>query len=223
MGNMFKEDDLKEIFDHVLETTKDQINEKGREELISQVNERFYHHEFSSYIYSMNNNIWQELILIPEAKTGQKFKWGEMNIGNIEDTRDNAVGEGQSGNFDFQIRSDPVINIEWKGPNMYSVKDIAQVMMKLFSEDRNKEKKTIKVFSAILLSSITCNDRHRSAIYDHFSEGLNFALDALEININEFGDNNPFFVYIATIGEQETIKCHWGRYTSRNSRFKLCD
>jgi len=214
MNYTLKEKEWGAIFDTVLNTTSLYIKNNGRKK----INERFYHHQFSSYLYKyflkQNVNIWEENLVYPEAKTEKSFNWSRINIKKHEETRKNAIGHGRKGNLDFRIiqtRNHP-IDLEWKGPDIYSKIDIIKVALKLFSTQPT----TTKIFSAIITSAEIATERHLLTIYNHFKEGLEFALEVLEINPNELPE---FYVYVATISETSIIKCHWGKFNDLKINF----
>ena len=84
--------------------------------------------------------------------------------------------------------------------------------MKLFST----KDETTKIFSAIITSSKTGNQKHRQTINDSFKEGLQHALEVL--GINELS-NKQFYVYVATISDTSIIKCHWGLFNNLEIKF----
>lgn len=221
MNYILEKTEWEKIFDTILNNTFSHIKNAGREEFSYVINERFYHHQFSNYLYqhfiSKDINIWEKQILFPEAKTNEVFTWKNININNSAETKEGAIGRGTKGNFDFRINSTPPIYLEWKGPNMYSVVDIVQVALKLFS---NPNEETIKILSAIITSSKTGNQRHLKTIYNHFKEGLEFALKVL--NINHIS-NKKFYVYIATISDNSIVKCHWGPFNDLETKFEYVE
>lgn len=204
------------ILDNVLNKTSLHIKNKGREGFADVINERFYHHQFSSFLYqhflTQKIDMWEKQLVYPEVKTDEVFIWKGINTENPIETRKKAVGEGTKGNLDFRINTIPPIDLEWKGPNIYSIIDIVKVALKLFST----KDETTKIFSAIITSSKTGNQKHRQAIYDSFKEGLQHALEVL--GINELS-NKQFYVYVATISDTSIIKCHWGLFNNLETRF----
>ena len=130
----------------------------------------------------------------------------------LDRNKKKAVGKGTKGNLDFRINTIPPIDLEWKGPNIYSIIDIVKVALKLFST----KDETTKIFSAIFTSSKTGNQKHRQTIYDSFKEGLQHALEVL--GINELS-NKQFYVYVATISDTSIIKCHWGLFNNLEIKF----
>ena len=202
------------FFETSLTATAAAIKSMGRAKFLAVINERFYHHQFSNYLFQYFRekqiDIWTQHILFPEAKTPQSFTWREVALADARQTRQQAVGKGVKGNYDFLLNTTPPICLEWKGPNVYSVADVAQVMLKLFSRQPDA---TIKIFSAVITSSQTGNARHLEAIESYFRQGLQFALDVLEISPHQLAAKN-LYAYIATIPNDRMVKYHWGRLTA---------
>lgn len=200
-----KIEDLEPIFDEILNKSEKLIKNGKREEIL---NERIFHHMFSnevsSYFLEKKVDIWDSLLLVPEYPTSMKFNWEIVKLSNAKHAREEGLGKGKRGNFDFAIKSKPQIYIEFKGPELYKTKDIKEVMLKLLSED---DKSSLKVFAAMITSSKTGNVNHIREIENRFYEGLKFSLDVLEIkNLKEIN----LYAYVATILDNGQAKPIWG-------------
>lgn len=219
MTYRLKQSEWESFFEAILTTIDRTIKDMGRSKFQDVINERFYHHQFSNYTFQYFRekqiDIWTQQVLFPEAKTPQIFTWEGVDLNNTLKTRQHAVGKGTKGNYDFLISTNPAICLEWKGPNVYSVEDVAQVMLKLFSQQLDE---TIKIFSAIITSSQTGRTSHLEAIETYFRQGLKFALEVLEIPPERLSAKN-LYVYIATTPDDGIIKCHWGRFCDLHTPF----
>lgn len=199
--------ELKSILDSIVRKSETLIQAGRRDDIR---NERIYHHMFSNLISSCfakkDINIWDSLLLQPESPTTKKFTWKYINLKNLAHTKKYVINRGQSGQFDFSIKTKPPIFIEWKGPELFSSKDIAQVMLKLLSEDKS----SFKVFAAIITSSLTGRKDHFNKIKNHLNEGIEFACKVLDIkNLT----NKNFYIFVATITDNGPQKIHWGKYS----------
>ena len=76
-------------------------------------------------IFGLNRSYFKQ-------KTPQIFTWEGVDLKDTK-TRQHAVGKGTKG-YDFLIGTNLQFVPEWKGPNVNSVEDVAQVMLKLFSQ-----------------------------------------------------------------------------------------
>lgn len=207
------------IVNKVLYTTTTHLRSIGRADFHVQNNERFYHHQFSYFLAhhlaSQSIDMWAEQLLWPEAKTLASFRWNSLNTKDLEESKDAL--SGQKANYDFVINTSPTIRVEWKGPWMYSVKDIAEVCLKLMLQVPDEDNKLI---CAILASSGKGGPQHRTSIERHFKDGLQFACDLLGI---ECIASKNLFVYIATMTDTEVLKCHWGKVTSLDNEWKIVE
>ena len=195
--------ELESIFDDILDRSERLVREGIRLYLR---NERVFHHIFSSLVAShflkKGVDVWQSLLLLPECPTQETFSWKHMKLSDAKHTRKYGVGKGKRGQFDFAILTEPPIFVEWKGPNVYGTKDVAEVMLKLLSQDQSH----LKVFAAIMTSSRTGRRDHMDAIRERLEKGLEFALQVLDIN--NLGDRN-LHIYVATI-TNECARIRWG-------------
>lgn len=124
------------------------------------LNERFYHHMFSSYLSSApNHNVqdtWLDLDILPEYPTHNQFARANIILDDPEFVFNHAIGQGRDGNIDFRIVGDPPISVEWKGPRNCPQQDMAEVFIKLLSQDyvagRLKDQRHIKIIAAIFLT-----------------------------------------------------------------------
>jgi hypothetical protein len=158
----------------------------------------------ASHFSKKGIDIWESLLLVPEFPTKENFCWKDIKLSNVERTRKHGVGKGKSGQFDFAIKTEPPIFIEWEGPKLYKTEDIAKVMLKLLSQDESD----LKVFVAIITSSKKGRRGHMNAIRERLKEGLKFSLKVL--NITDLTDKN-LYVYVATITDNKCIKIYWGK------------
>ena len=205
--------ELESIIDEILNRSKKLIREGRRDDIL---NERFFHHMFSSLVashFSKNGvDLWESLLLAPEFPTQEKFHWDDMVLSDVEKTRKHGVGKGGVGYFDFAIQTEPPIFIEWKCPTLYKTEEIAEIMLKLLSQHKSH----IKVFAAIITSSRTGRRDHMDAIRERLKKGFEFSLEVL--NINNLTDKN-LYVYVATITDNDCIKICWGNYVQIESDF----
>lgn len=219
MAHAIAQSEWEDIVGKVLDTSTAHLRSIGRANFHMQNNERFYHHQFSCFLArhlaSQSIDIWTEQLLWPEAKTIASFCWKALHTEDPEESRDAL--SGQKANYDFVIQTTPTIRVEWKGPWMYSVQDMAEVGLKLIHQVPDEDN---KIICAILASSRTGNRRHCAAIEEHFKTGLQFACDLLGVDCIE---SKNLFAYIATITDTRVLKCHWGRVTSLNNEWEISD
>lgn len=184
-----------------------EVENNMREDIL---NERVFHHMFSSlltkYFSNRGVDIWDSLYLVPEYPTDKAFIWKEK-----------LIGDGKRGQFEFKIKGDPPIVIEWKGPKMFKGKkdggfsEVDEVMIKLLSQEDNSE---LKVFAAIITTSKNAGEKHTALIKERLKDGVKTAIDKLDIN--NLGDKN-LFVYVATVPNEGSKKIFWGRYERKET------
>jgi len=200
-------DQIKKINDEILDLTELIIKNKNREKIL---NERYFHHMFSTLLIEKLDLDWEEtweyVNISPEHPTERKFLWKKLDLENVEKTRKEVLDKKKRGHYEFYLDLEEDIYVEWKGPKLYSKEDIVQVMLKLLSN----EKDSIKVFSAIILSSKTGRKDHMGSIEKRLKEGIEFSCKVLEI---EDLDSQNLYVYVATIPDSGVKKIYWGKYT----------
>lgn len=202
-----KKEELESIFDKILNKSSKLIENKKHGNIL---NERVFHHMFSnevsSYFSEKKIDIWESLLLLPEYPTDEKFTWKFVDKYFEKDdakrAREEGVGKGRAGQFDFVIKelNEPRIFIEFKGPKLYKSIDIAKVMLKLLSQN---DKSSLKVFTAIITSKM---DKHD--LENNLKRGLDFSLEVL--NIKNPRDIN-LYVYVAKVPNNKPV--FWGKYT----------
>ena len=177
--------------------------EQGRR--VEILNERYFHHMFSSYLASIGrvNATWDDLAIYPEYTTNFQFLRREIRLNDPENTRNNAIGTGRAGNLDFRIPSDPPISVEWKGPKNCPQQDLAEVFIKLLSQDEKEN----KIIAAIFLTK-SGGRNHVDNLIDKLGSSLQFACDVCEIESLE--DQN-LYAYIRSQYEGGCHEIWWGR------------
>ena len=193
---------------HQLVVLGERLVSQGRRGEI--LNERFWHHMFSWELgrwYSQRGvNHWENLLLAPECPTAEKFRRAGIDRTDEQTTQANAIGVGRSGNLDFVIRSLPPIAVEWKGPDLYSPKELEEVFIKFLNESKD----TIKVLAGIFTSSTT-------GIYGHTDAAKKYLMDSIDfgkrvMRLNTLADCNVH-AFLATLPDDGMKIIHWGPIT----------
>ncbi|BBM83357.1 hypothetical protein [Candidatus Uabimicrobium amorphum] len=170
-------------------------------------NERVYHHLFSSLLTEHCNDkgldIWESLIISPEHKTEQQFSWSEVQLGSVTNTRKKALGNGRAGNIDLAILDKKTIFIEWKGPQVFKKKDVAQTVIKLLSQ----KDKAIKILAAITITTPSGRKNHMDTNTERLQEEIDFACKVLRLKKPQ-----NFYVYVTCVDREECHRIHWGKY-----------
>ncbi len=197
---------LERIFDNILSRTERIVKDGNRGRVL---NEQFYHHQFSSLLtkYYVDQKIdpWRRMIIIPDHPTKALYSWKEFGLNRPKTTQKLALEEGIPAKFDFVIRDEPRIHIEWKGPNLYNSRDVAKDLTKLLMLEGRKP---IKIFAAIITSSQTADPRHIHELTARFYEALEFTQVILEIDdIHRMN----LYAYIATVPDSGAEKFIWGK------------
>lgn len=112
------DNELEEAFLKTKDVSQELIEEGERNKIKS--NERYFHHIFSSYLISQQQekfeDIWKSLWCIPEWKTSKEFLWKKLDLDNAsEATKDEWYEKGSRGRIDFKITDNPEILVEWEG------------------------------------------------------------------------------------------------------------
>ena len=195
---------IKQIICAIRKQTERQIAVGKRDQIL---NERFFHHSFSSKIAKwyerQGQDLWDELLLIPECPTCEKFRLDSITLEDVAHTRENAIGVGQSGNLDFALRTNPEIVVEWKGPVLFSKKDAVEVFLKLLTQPVE----SIKVFAAIITSSTTGRRDHVEKLRQNFRRSLHFAMQVCQLD--PLKDHN-LYAFVTTLPDARAIDVHWG-------------
>jgi hypothetical protein len=219
MPRELRQQDWESVLGDVLSATAQHIRDANdHKKYCDLANERFYHHRFSCLLserYKEKNvDMWAEHLLTPEGKTEGNFNWSPdaLDLNNVEATRDLAL-TGQRGNHDFVVNAVPRVRVEWKGPKMYTKRDIAKVCLKLLHRVSPDEPKLV---CAIITGAKKGNKRHVEALEERFKCMLHFACDV--IGCDDIASLN-LFVYVATILDAEPHKYHWRQMTDIDAKW----
>lgn len=197
---------LENIFNNILARTERVIKDGNRNRIL---NEQFFHHQFTSLLtkYYVDRKIdpWRRLVIVPGHPTKELYTWKEFGLNRPKTTQKLALEEGVPGKFDFVIRDDPRIHVEFKGPNLYNSRDVAKSLTKLLMLEGRKP---VKVFAAIVTSSHTGDAKHIHELTSRFYEALEFTQVILEID--DIRRMN-LYAYIATVPDQGAEKFIWGK------------
>ncbi len=198
--------EIERIMDNILARTEQMIREGKRESIL---NEQFFHHQFSSlatrHYVDQKVDPYKELIIIPDHPTKALYSWKEFNLNRPKTTQKNALDSGHPGKFDFVIRDDPRIHMEWKGPALYTTREVAQDLTKLLMLEGRKP---VKIFAAIITSATEGDQRHIHELTTRFYQALEFAQVILEID--DIHRTN-LHAYIATVPDSGAEKFIWGK------------
>jgi hypothetical protein len=176
-------------------------------------NERYFHHMFSFLAAQKLGGVaaWNEMKLNPEHPTTIKFRFrGRLSVYDVEKTAADAVGSGVPGRIDFAIQGSPRVVIEWKGPGIYSEREILEVLLKLLTEPEQD----IKIFAAIFTSSEIDRADHRKTIVERFNKYLEFTKGVLQLkSLTADLSRLNLYACMATIPNTGPQKIHWGQVT----------
>ncbi len=201
--------DIQSIFDQILDNTEETVR-AGKRGLI--LNEEYFHHQFSHYVskhYEMEGvDVWKRPMLIPNHPTLVKYAWKEFGLGRPKTTQRAALNRGQAGNFDFVIRDNVPIFVEWKGPRMYDERLIAQDLTKLLMVNSARSP---KIFAAIITSSRRADEYHQQELTTRFYAALKFVRKILEIGDLPDLKKRNLYAFIATVPDDGARKFIWGK------------
>lgn len=176
-------------------------------------NERYFHHMFSFLAAQKLGGLaaWNELRLNPEHPTTMRFRFrGKLSIYDPAKTAADAVGSGTPGRIDFAIQNSPRTVIEWKGPGIYSEREILEVLLKLLTEPEQD----VKIIAAIFTSSEIDRTDHRRTIVERFNKYLDFAKQVLQLkSLTSDLSRLNLYACLATIPRSGPQKIHWGQVT----------
>jgi hypothetical protein len=198
--------ELEKIFGKILARTERIVKGGGRSRIF---NEEFFHHQFSHYVAShyarSNVDAWQRQILIPKHPTRVKYSWKDFNLNRPKTTQKFALDRGQRGYFDFVIRDDPRVHVEWAGPKLYTPAAVAQDLTELLMlEGRG----VVKIFAAIITSSTTADENHVHQLQSRFYQALEFV--EVVLDIDDMRREN-LYAFIATVPDSGSQKFIWGK------------
>lgn len=198
--------DMEGIFDNILARTEKIVKDGNRDRIL---NEQFFHHQFSALVtkHYTDRRIdpWRRMIIVPDHPTKALYAWKEFGLNRPKTTQKLALDDGQPAKFDFVIRDEPRIHVEWKGPNLYNTRDVAKDLTKLLMLEGRKP---VKVFAAIIASDRTSGARHIHDLTSRFYEALEFTQVILEID--DIRKSN-LYAYIATVPDSGAEKFIWGK------------
>lgn len=198
--------ELEQIFGKILARTERIVKNGGRERIF---NEEFFHHQFTHYVASSyarrNIDVWQRQILIPKHPTRMKYSWKDFHMNRPKTTQKLALGRGQRGYFDFVIRDDPRVHVEWAGPKLYHPVSIAQDLTELLTLEGRRP---IKIFAAIITSSATADENHVKQLQSRFYQALEFVQVLLDIDDMR---RENLYAFIATVPDAGAQKFIWGK------------
>jgi hypothetical protein len=197
--------DIERMLGNILRRTEKMVAEGKRDSIL---NEAFYRHQFSSLLtkHYVDQGVdpWKELIIIPEHPTKVHYAWKEFGLNRPKTTQKLAIDQGFPSKFDFVIRDEPRIHVEWQGPELYNAREVAKDLTKLLMLNR----RSVKVFAAIVASSRVGDERHIRELTSRFYEALEFTQVILEID--DIKASN-LFAFIATVPDTGAEKFIWGR------------
>lgn len=134
-----------------------------------------------------------------------KYSWKDFHMNRPKTTQKFALGRGQHGYFDFVIRDEPRVHVEWAGPKLYTPSAIGQDLTELLMlEGRG----VLKVFAAIITSSKTADENHIHQLQGRFYQALEFVQVVLDID--DIRKAN-LYAYIATVPDSGAQKFIWGK------------
>jgi len=198
-----------EIFDAILRISAALVGQ-NRDSI---GNERYFHHMFSFLAAQQlgGNACWDELRLRPEYPTTQRFCRKKINVYDPRSTAVEGVGTGRKGNLDFVIEGSPRTLVEWKGPTIYSEKEILEALLKLLTEPEQD----VKVIAAVFTTSETDRNDHRKTIKNRFQNCLTIALQVLqEKSLTADLATLNLHAYMASIPRNGLQKIYWGPVTA---------
>ncbi len=198
--------ELEAIFDNILTRTEKVVKAGNRKHIL---NEQFFHHQFSAlatrHYTKQRIDPWKDMILVPEHPTNTAYSWRDFNLNRPKTTQKQALDRGVRGKFDYVIKDRPRIHIEWKGPELYNTRAVAQDLTKLLMlEGRGP----VRVFVAIITSSRRADDAHIQQLTSRFYDALEFTQSILEI---EDIRKEKLYAFIATVPDNGAQKFIWGK------------
>jgi hypothetical protein len=204
---MFTFEQVVAAIDGVDTTVQNLVRQRRRVEIL---NERYFHHMFSTYLASTSqvDETWSNLAICPEYPTQFKFLRKEIRLDDLEYTRNNALGTGKAGNLDFHIPNKPPISVEWKGPKNCPEQDLSEVFLKFL----NQNKTEIKIIAAIFLTK-SGKRNHVNNLKEKLERSLQFACDVCEIE--SLQDQN-LYAYIHSRYDEGCHNIWWGPVTEVN-------
>jgi len=197
--------EILEILESILATTASHTVRDRR----SIRNERYFHHMFSYLVTGKlgGDACWRDLKLHPEHATTLRFRRKKISVYDYRVTAAEGVGNGRRGNIDFMIAGEPRLLVEWKGPNIYSEKELLEVFLKLLTEPEQD----FKVIAAIFTSSEIDRADHKITIIERFNKYLNLAKQVLhEKSLTSDLSRLNLHALIASIPSAGPQKIHWG-------------
>lgn len=204
-GERMRVSDIEAMFGNILRRTELMVAEGKRDSIL---NESFYLHQFSSLLtrHYVDKGIdpWKDLIIVPDHPTKVHYAWKEFGLNRPKTTQKLALEQGFPAKFDFVIRDEPRIHVEWQGPELYNAREVAKDLTKLLMLNR----KSIKVFAAIIASSRTGDERHIRELTNRFYEALEFTQMILEVEDVRAANLHAF---IATVPDTGAEKFIWGK------------
>ena len=88
--------DVEQLYNGITEVICDLIKRNHRDDIL---NERFFHHMFSSaayaYLHKSRVNAWRSLLFAPEYPTQEKFTMKYIDPKNMEKTKEYAIKKGK--------------------------------------------------------------------------------------------------------------------------------
>ena len=198
--------ELEAMFDNILTRTEKMVKAGDRRLIL---NEQFFQHQFSAlatrHYTKQRIDPWKDFIIVPEHPTKAAYTWSEFSLSRPKTTQKRALDRGVRGKFDFVIKDKPRIHIEWKGPDLYSTRAVAQDLTKLLMLEGRAP---VKVFTAIITSSRRADDVHIRELTSRFYDALEFVQSILEI---EDIRKEKLYAYIATVPDSGVQKFIWGK------------
>jgi len=173
------------------------------------MNEQFYQHQFSAlatrHYTKQRIDPWKDSIIVPGHPTKALYSWNEFSLKRPKTTQKRALDHGVRGKFDFVIKDRPRIHIEWKGPELYTTRAVAQDLTKLLMLEGRAP---VKVFAAIITSSRRADDVHIRELTSRFYDALEFVQSILDI---EDIRKERLYAFIATVPDSGIQKFIWGK------------
>ncbi len=198
--------ELEPMFNKILKRTEN-IIKNGERRYVQ--NEHFFQQQFTQMVanhYARRRiDAWQKLIIVPEHPTKVRYSWKEFGLNRPKTTRKLALNRGVRGKFDLVILDEPRVHVEWKGPKMYSAREVAMDLTKLLMLEGRKP---IKIFAAIVTSSRRGDANHISQLTSRFYDALEFVQVVLDID--DIRKTN-LYAFIATVPDGGAQKFIWGK------------
>lgn len=191
---------------NILSRTEKMVKDGNRSGIL---NEQFFQHQFTSLVtkHYVDQKIdpYRDMILVPNHPTKALYSWKDFDMTRPKSTQKLALDNGNPGKFDLVIRDDPRIHLEWRGPGLYSSRNIAMDLTKLLMLEGRKP---VKIFAAIITSSAAGDERHTHELTNRFYEALEFVQMILEIDVMR---RSNLYAYIATVPDSGAEKFIWGK------------